>query len=87
MNKKETLSYCIYMWNKFSEKECATIFNDEGQEFQYSLGEHIWKVWKRCVDTVGSDGAPALMVASLDEDTLYRIIDRACELYIGRKHR
>jgi hypothetical protein len=28
-----------------------------------------------------------LMVASLDEDTLYRIIDRACELYIGRKHR
>lgn len=87
MNKKETLSYCIYMWNRFNQSECVKIFNQPGQEYKYSLAEHIMKKWERCCERAGRDGAPALMVAELDEDTLYQIIDRACELYIGRKNK
>lgn len=87
MNKKETLSYHIYMWNKWSKNECAKIFNAKDQEWQYSLGEHIWNKWQEYVKDVGQIAAPSLCVANFDEQTLYKIIDRACELYVGRKNR
>ena len=87
VNKKEVLSYHIYMWNAWCKEECAHVFNKPSQEWKYSLGEHIWNEWCRFCEKHGSKYAPADMVSELDESTLQKIIDRACELYEGRKNK
>lgn len=84
---KETLSYHIYMWNMWSKAECGIIFNEPGQEWQYSLGEHIWDKWCNYCDKVGATAAPSMMVANLDETNLKKIIDRACNFYVGRANK
>lgn len=85
--EKEVLSYHIYMWNKWGEQEAARVFNNPGQEWQYSLGQHIWGIWLKHCDRVGSTAAPSLMVRDLDEDNLQKLVSRACELYNGRRNR
>ena len=82
----ETLSYHIYMWNTWNRDECANIFNGDGQEWEYSLGEHIWSKWVDYCNRVGATAAPSLMVANLSEGILNKLIERACTLYDGRKN-
>lgn len=81
---KEVLSYNMYMWNTWNPDECALLFNKPGQEWKYSLGEHIWNRWMEFNNKNGL-GAPALFVSYLDENNLDKVIKRACELYYGRE--
>ena len=74
---KEVLSFHIYMWNKWSKEECETVFGD--------LADHIWDKWVDYCSETNSTTAPALLVRDLDEDNLDKLINRACELYDGRK--
>ena len=85
--RKEVLSFSIYMWNMWSQSECGIIFNAPGQEWQYSLGEHIWNKWTQYVKSVGPIVAPSMMVANLDETNLNKIIERACNFYVGRANK
>ena len=74
---KEVLSFHMYMWNKWSKKECEIVFGD--------LADHIWDKWVYYCAETNSMVAPALMVMNVDEDNLDKLINRACELYDGRK--
>ena len=75
---KEVLSFHMYMWNKWSKKECETVFGD--------LADHIWDKWVRYCAKTDSIVAPALMVMNVDEHNLDKLINRACEVYEGRKN-
>ena len=81
------LSYNMYMWNTWNEAECGIVFNEPGQEWQYSLGEHIWNKWEDYCNEVGPTAAPSMMVMALDEGNLNKIIQRACHNYNGRAYR
>ena len=75
----EVLSFHIYMWNKWSMDECKKIFEN--------VSDHIWNKWCRYCDEVGATAAPSLMIRDLDSINLDKLINRACELYDGRKNR
>lgn len=81
------LSFHIYMWNTWSKEECIIVFNSKGQEYKYSLAEHIWNKWIDWCKQVGSTAAPSMVVCNLDTENLNKLIDRACEIYDGRKYR
>lgn len=83
----EVLSFFMYMWNKFSIDECKLLFNSDGDDWEYSLGEHIWNMWEKDCYRSGATAVPAELVAELDEKNLNKIIQRACELYDGRNNR
>ena len=75
------------MWNKWNKEEAASVFNNPGQDWEYSLGEHIWNKWLDYCGNVGATAAPSMMVMSLDEGNLNKLIQRACTLYNGRRNR
>jgi hypothetical protein len=83
--RKEVLSFMIYMWNKWSINECAVIFNGadntKDQTWCWSLGEHIWDKWREYNHSVER------FVANIDENCLNKIVERACSLYCGRKNK
>ena len=83
----EVLSFHIYMWNKWNQAEAAAVFNQPGQEWQYSLGEHLWNKWLDRCNQVGATAAVSIMVMDLDEGNLNKLIQRACKFYNGRRNR
>ena len=87
----EALSYAIYMANKWNINECALVFNstyNAGTEsFKFSLAEHIWNKYVEYYDDYGMYGAPMKLLYELDDNNLKKLLDRACELYDGRKNR
>lgn len=87
--RKEVLSFMIYMWNRWSMTEAAIVFNGEDNtlnaSWNYSLGEHIWNKWVDMCENYGVMGSAERLVAELDEDNLNKLVERACSLYCGRK--
>lgn len=91
-DKKELLSFMIYIWNRWCKEECAIVFNGKNDvdepSWTFSLGEHIWNKWMTNYQYLGtSTGCAERLVAELSEDNLQKIIDRACSLYYGRVNR
>lgn len=45
--RKEVLSFMIYMWNRWSMTEAAIVFNGydntNTDKWEYSLGHHMWE--------------------------------------------
>ena len=89
--RKEVLSFMIYMWNAWTINECAYVFNGYdnvgASNWEYSLGEHIWNKWKSICEYYGVFGAAERLVAELDENNLNKLVNRACELYCGRQNK
>lgn len=83
MYENETLSVIIYFFNKFNEDEAYHIWGGG----PYSLGEHMFNKFKNFMSTYGPYGAPAMFLCELDSENYQKVVDRACELYNGRKNR
>lgn len=92
MNRaNEALSYAIYMANRWNEYECSYVFNGysniERDDYEYSLGHHIWNKYREYCENHGMYGAPMRLLYELDSTNLELLLNRACELYDGRKNR
>ena len=86
----EALSYAIYMANSWNESECSYVFNGYGinnENYEYSIGHHIWEKYVQYYENRGVYGAPMKLLYELDSKNLKLILDRACELYNGRENR
>ena len=79
-NTTAVLSYAIYMANAWSPNEATTIFGPV-------LGKHIFDKWVSYIDVHGMHGASMKLVYELDEMNLDKLVNRACELYEGRKNK
>ena len=80
MRQNETLSYMIYMANKWSPNEAKRVFGED-------LGKHVWDKYEEYCESSGMYGAYARLVFELSNDNLDLLLRRACELYDGRKNR
>ena len=76
----ETLSYMIFMANKWSFNLCLKIYGN-------NMGMHIWEKYSSYVDSNGLYGAMARLVFELDKENLKKLIDAACTSYNGRSNR
>ena len=83
MRENETLSVLMYFCNKFNENECYILWGDG----IYGLGEHMFKKFTNYSETYGRFGAITMFLLDLDSENYHKVIDRACELYNGRKNR
>lgn len=80
MRQNETLSYMIYMANKWSEIESIRIFGED-------LGKHIWNKYLAFCEDHGMYGAYSMFVFELSSNNLELLLNRACELYNGRTNK
>lgn len=87
----EALSYAIYMANRWSKEECCYVFNGytdvNNPKYKYSFGEHIWGKYLDYYITYGVYGASMKLLYELAPENLELLLNRACELYDGRKNR
>lgn len=88
----EALSYAIYMANAWNINECAKVFNgidnsNNSKEWKYSIGEHIWNKYLEYAKNYTIFDAYMRLLYELDNENLNKILNRACELYDGRKNR
>lgn len=83
MHENETLSVLMYFCNKFNEYECYTLWGNG----IYDLGEFMFKKFTNLVEKYGRFGAIPMFLLDLDSENYRKVIDRACELYNGRKNR
>ena len=83
MHENETLSVLMYFCNKFNEYECKRLWGDE----IYGLDEHMFKKFTNYVERYGRFGAIPMFLLEIDSVNYQKVIDRACELYNGRKNR
>ena len=75
-NENIVSSYFYYMWNRWSKKECQTIFG--------CMSAHFWEKW--CdLSNDSLSGAAERFYAALDNNARRKIVGRACELYNGSK--
>lgn len=80
--RKETLSFFIYMWNRFDKYEAHEVFNEGGTiPWEYSIGEHIYEIW------MDNNKDIEAFVKKIDENCLGKLVERACHLYCGRTER
>jgi len=79
-HENETLSYMIYMANRWSKFECIHIYGKD-------MGKHIWSKYEEYYDRCGMYGAISKLVYELDSTNLPKLLNRACELYNGRANR
>lgn len=82
--RKETLSFFIYMWNKWSMNEASLVFNEKPYDentWRFSFGEHMWNKY------LDYDRRIDRFVAEIDETCLSKLVERACSLYCGRKNK
>ena len=82
MYENETLSVLMYFCNIFNEHECYVLWGDG----KYSLGDHMFKKYISYSKMYGSFGAIIAFLLDLDSVNYQKVIDRACELYNGRKN-
>ena len=83
MHENGTLSVLMYFCNKFNEYECYTLWGNG----IYDLGEYMFKKFMNYSETYGRFGAIPMFLLDLDSENYQKVIDRACELYNGRKNR
>lgn len=79
IDKKEMLSVIIYFFNKWGKGECDYVFGD--------MSGHMWNKWVECEREKGMYGAVTAFVLDLDYVNEKKLIDRACELFHGRKNK
>lgn len=82
-DRKETLSYLIYMANRWCKNECLLIFGSG----QFSLGEHIWAKWCEYSSQGGPNAATTRLAYEISEQYFSKIVERACQLYCGRANK
>ena len=74
MDKSSELDcYLYFMWNKWNEEECETIFKANSKQ--------IWRGWELYRDRNGHDGAPAPFYAELTKSERKKIVERAVAYY------
>lgn len=76
----ETLSYMIYMANRWGKDEAIAIFGE-------MLGNHIWAKYMSYANSDGMYAAYSRLVFELDTDNLNLLLERATSVYDGRKFR
>lgn len=79
-NSNETLSYMIYMANRWGRDEAIKIFGG-------MLGMYIWDKYMKYANSESRYAAYSRLVFELDEDNLKLLIDRATSIYNGRNFR
>lgn len=81
MEKNDISSFFYYMWNCWSEEECAEAFKDATCGWQ-----HIWSKYCLYYDQAGgADGAISKFYANLDDTNQDMLVERALSMYNGRK--
>lgn len=80
MRSNETLSYMIYMANRWGQDEAQKVFGE-------MLGNHIWSKYMSYANSEGRYAAYAKLVFELDSDNLKLLLDRATSIYDGRRYR
>ena len=83
MHENETLSVLMYFCNTFNEDECHKLRGDG----IYGLVDHMYNKFTSYSNSYGPFGAITLFLLDLDSNNYQKVIDRACELYNGRKNR
>lgn len=76
----ETLSYMIYMANRWGKDEAISIFGE-------MLGSHIWAKYMSYANNYSMYDAYSRLVFELDTDNLNLLLERATSIYDGRKFR
>ena len=78
MEKKsnDVTSFFYYMWNRWSEKECQTVW--KGENWQ-----HFWDKWCGICKAYGSHGAAERFYAELSDNNRDKLVARAVEFYDG----
>lgn len=82
MHENETLSVLMYFCNTFNEDECHKLWGDG----IYGLGDHMYNKFASYSNSYGPFAAIPLFLLDLDSGNYQIVIDRACELYNGRKN-
>ena len=80
VKSNETLSYMIYMANRWGKDEAVKIYGE-------MLGNHIWEKYMSYANSSGMYAAYAKLVFELDSDNLKLLLDRATSIYDGSKYR
>ena len=86
MTAKDFRNVLLFLCNKWSKGESNLIFNGsdfDPDNWQYSLGWHIWNKWlEYCDNHHGSlDCITAFILEGLDNECLQKLIDRSKEYY------
>lgn len=69
-------SFFYYMWCRWDQKECITIFGP--------MSEHFWSKWLTSANNTPR-GAAERFYADLSTNNRQQLIQRACQLYDGSR--
>ncbi|MDU1635401.1 MAG: hypothetical protein E6834_22960 [Bacteroides ovatus] len=78
--KNDIASFFYYMWNCWDEHECAVAF--EKAECGW---RHLWNKYREYNSQNGHYGAVEEFFANLDDRNQNLLIERALEMYSGKK--
>jgi hypothetical protein len=80
MKKNDVASFFYYMWNCWDEHECAVAF--EKSECGW---KHLWNKWCEYNGQNSNYGAVEEFFANLDDRNQDLLVERALEMYSGKK--
>lgn len=80
MCKNDVASFFYYMWNAWSEEECAIAFANAECGWQ-----HFWHKWCSICEKHGVFGAAENLFSELNENYQDMLVKRATEVYNRRK--
>lgn len=75
-NRNDVSSFFYYMWNAWSEEECARAFAESPAGWQ-----HFWSKWLGCAKKNNRFGAVEEFFAELSEHYKDMLVRRAVETY------
>lgn len=70
-------SFMFYMWNRWCRQECDTVFG--------CMSGHMWSKWCRFTAET-TRGAVENFYAELSDENRYKLVERACKCYNGRRN-
>lgn len=82
MKTNDISSFLYYMWNAWNEEECKVAFAKSKCGYQ-----HLWDKWENLRSRNARFGAVEEFYAELDAENQFLLVERALELYDGRKRR
>lgn len=82
MKTNDISSFFYYMWNAWNEEECKVAFAKSKCGYH-----HLWNKWENLKSRNARFGAVEEFYAELDAENQFLLVERALELYDGRKRR
>ncbi len=79
--RNDVSSFFYYMWNAWSEEECAVAFKDSPAGWR-----HMWSKWIGCNNKNSHFGAVEEFFAELSECNKDLLVSRAVQVYNRNKN-